>query len=361
VTGPRRRRPRSGRVALVAGVVLAGGVAAAAAGLHPGLPGGGGRNNVASALPAATAQVSRQTLLDAQTEDGTLGYGATRTVSAKQAGTITALPAVGTVVKRGQALYAVDNAKVVLLYGKLPAYRALQAGVEGTDVKQFEQSLKALGYSGFTVDDEYGSSTAAAVKEWQADLDLEETGRVDLGRIVYAEGPVRVDGHEKEVGDAAQPGGPLLTFTGTARVVTVELDVNDARLARKGAKVAVTLPDSKKVDGKITIVETVIKPASGQDPATTKINVTVAIDDEKALTGLNEASVRVGFTASERKDVLTVPVAALVALAEGGYGVQVVNGTSTRIVAVHTGLFASGRVEVSGDGLAEGMTVGVPA
>jgi hypothetical protein len=41
--------------------------------------------------------------------------------------------------------------------------------------------------------------------------------------------------------------------------------------------------------------------------------------------------------------------------------VQVVDGTTTRVVAVKTGLFAGGRVEVSGDGLAEGMTVGMPS
>ena len=58
--------------------------------------------------------------------------------------------------------------------------------------------------------------------------------------------------------------------------------------------------------------------------------------------------------------MLTVPVAALVALAEGGYGVEVVDGRRTRYVAVETGLFAGGRVEVTGDGLAEGMTVGMP-
>jgi hypothetical protein len=38
-----------------------------------------------------------------------------------------------------------------------------------------------------------------------------------------------------------------------------------------------------------------------------------------------------------------------------------VDATTTRIVAVKTGLFASGRVEVSGDGLTEGMTVGMPS
>jgi multidrug efflux system membrane fusion protein len=59
--------------------------------------------------------------------------------------------------------------------------------------------------------------------------------------------------------------------------------------------------------------------------------------------------------------VLTVPVAALLALSEGGYGVQVVEGTGTRIVAVETGLFADGRVEISGSGIAAGTNVGVPS
>jgi hypothetical protein len=69
----------------------------------------------------------------------------------------------------------------------------------------------------------------------------------------------------------------------------------------------------------------------------------------------------VAFTASKVENVLTVPVAALLALAEGGYGVQIVEGGTTKIVGVKTGLFAGGQVEVSGDGLAEGQVVGMPA
>jgi hypothetical protein len=60
------------------------------------------------------------------------------------------------------------------------------------------------------------------------------------------------------------------------------------------------------------------------------------------------------------KNVLSVPIEALLALKEGGYGLQVVEGGSTRVIAVEVGMFASGRVEVSGDGVAEGMKVGVP-
>ncbi|WP_309244468.1 peptidoglycan-binding protein [Micromonospora parastrephiae] len=316
--------------------------------------------------PAATAAITRQTLADAQTADGELGYGATRTATAKLSGTITGLPATGSTVRRGRALYLVDNEEVVLLYGGLPAYRTLAPGVEGPDVAQFERNLKALGYGGFTVDDEYTGATADAVRDWQEDLGLAETGRVEQGRIVYADGEVRVESHQADVGALAQPGQAVLTYTGTSRVVTVELDVDDQRLAKRNAKATVKLPDGRAVAGTISTVETVIQAgaagANGQSgEAETKIEVTVAVADPKALAGFDQASADVTFTASERRDVLTVPVAALLALAEGGYGVEVVDGDASRIVAVTTGLFADGRVEVSGTGVAEGMTVVIPA
>jgi hypothetical protein len=127
--------------------------------------------------------------------------------------------------------------------------------------------------------------------------------------------------------------------------------------------VTITLPDGRDVAGKIERLETVIETGAGgngQDEPETVIEVTIAARDPKELAGFDQASVDVTFTAAERKDVLTVPVAALLALAEGGYGVELVEGNTTRIVAVRTGLFASGRVEISGDGLVEGATVGMP-
>jgi multidrug efflux system membrane fusion protein len=57
--------------------------------------------------------------------------------------------------------------------------------------------------------------------------------------------------------------------------------------------------------------------------------------------------------------VLAVPVGALLALAEGGYGLEVVRGGTSAVVAVDTGMFADGKVEVSGGGIAEGTVVGV--
>ncbi|MEV6345092.1 peptidoglycan-binding protein [Actinoplanes sp. NPDC051851] len=323
---------------------------------------GGNENGAAQAsstLPAATADVTKETLIDQESHDGSLAYADTSSIGTRLSGTVTGLAAAGSTVKRGQALFKIDNRPVLLLYGSLPAYRALAPGVEGADVKQFEKNLWALGYRGFTVDDEYTGATADAVEEWQEDRGLDETGTVELGRVVYGSGAVRVTSLSAELGSTAQPGTAILTTSGMGRVATVELDVDDQRLAKKGTSVDVTLPDGSTVKGKITEIETVVEESDSPDgDDTTKIDVTIAFS--KAPQGLDEAAVSVEFVASQRKDVLTVPVNALLALAEGGYGLQVVDGTSTRTIAVETGLFADGRVEVSGGGVAEGMKVGVP-
>ncbi|GAA4467998.1 peptidoglycan-binding protein [Phytohabitans houttuyneae] len=349
------KRRRRGRVFLAAGVaVAAAGGTAAAVTLDRGASGTAG----GSTLPPATAQVQRSTLVDAETVDGTLGYGTETAVTPRLRGTVTWLPAAGATVKRGGRLYGVDDTPVVLLRGTLPLYRPLTPGVEGADVKQFEQNLAALGYDGFTVDEEYTDSTADAVREWQEDLGAPETGAVEVGRVAYAAGDVRIYEVRGQVGDPAG-GQAVLSYTGTTRVVTADLDVDQQRLAGKGAAVSVTLPDGRTVQGEVAAVETVIELGDGQNQEPeTKLEVTVSVADQKGLGTLDRAAVDVSFTAEKREGVLSVPVAALLALAEGGYGVQVVEGTATRIVPVEIGMFSGGRVEVTGE-LSEGVTVGV--
>ncbi|WP_084557693.1 peptidoglycan-binding protein [Hamadaea tsunoensis] len=354
-----RRRRRRGKAAAGAAAVVV--VAGAAAAATIGFGGHGPSTPAAAGLPPSTAQVTRQTLDDTQSEDGDLAFGPTTSLKVRLPGTVTSLPYSETVVARGKALYKVDNTPVVLMYGTVPAYRELGTGAKGADVRQLEQNLKALGYKGFTVDDKFTSETAAAVKDWQDDLGLTKTGRVELGRVVFSPGAVRVDSVSADLGGEAQPGQEVLAYTGTVRVVTVKLDVADQRLARKGAKVSVRLPDGKTVNGKIDRVTTKIESSDSPNGGTeTKIEVLISLDDAQAVAGFTAASVHVEFTAGQRTGVLTVPVGALVALSEGGYGVEVVEGSATHYAKVETGLFANGRVEVTGDGIAEGTTVGMP-
>lgn len=347
---PRRRHPL--RVAAWTGGVslLAAAVAAAAIGF-----GGKGTGTAAAArTPPATAKVTRATLTETKTVDGTLGYGDTRTISASGQGVITWLPAEGAVITRGHAVYSVDADRRPLLYGTMPLYRTLQDGVSGKDVEELERNLAKLGYTGFTVDDEFTSATAQAVKDWQDDLGVEQTGQIKPGDVVIAPGPLRVASLKHARGDQAT--GPVLTATGPTRQVLVNLDVVDEHLVKRGTKATVELPDGTTVKGRITSVGKVATQTGNGDDATTTIEVKVSVSGLKK--GFDAAPVDVTIVAEQRGNVLSVPVGALVALAEGGYGVQVVQGSTTRYVAVKTGMFADGQVEVTG--VDEGATVAVP-
>ncbi|MEW2357631.1 peptidoglycan-binding protein [Spirillospora sp. NPDC029432] len=334
------------------GVVVAAGAGLATAGL-----GGGGEAPAArGALPPATAPIERTTLVETRTVDGTLGYGTARTVSGT-GGTVTWLARAGTAVARGRWAYKIDNRPVPLLYGPLPLYRTLAGGTEGPDVRQFERNLRALGYTGFTVDEDYGAATAAAVRRWQEDLGLPETGKVAPGSVLVVPGEIRVAERKAAVGDRA--GGAILTYTGTTRKVSVDLDVQYQRLAKEGAGVTIELPDGATTKGTITGVGRVAKEGRGDEPTT--VAVTVAVRGQGALGTYDKAPVEVHLTAGRHADVLAVPIAALLARPGGGYSVQVVENGRARTVPVETGAFSEGRVEISGAGLAEGMKVGVPA
>jgi peptidoglycan hydrolase-like protein with peptidoglycan-binding domain len=308
-----------------------------------------------SGVPAATAVITRTTLTRTETVAGTLGYGDETTVKARAGGTVTWLPGPGKVIGQGRPVYRADGRPVVLLHGSAPLYRTLHSGLTGADVALLERNLDALGYDGFTVDRDYTGATADAVRRWQDDLGLPENGRVEPERVVVMPGAVRVSARRLALGDPAS--GAVLTCTGTTRMITVHLDVARQHLVREGLPATVELPDGKQVRGKVDSVGTVA--TEGEESTT--VDVVVSVADQKKLGTLDRAPVDVKLRAEERPDVLTVPVAALVALAEGGYGVRVVDGTTTRYVAVDTGMFAGGRVEITGSGLTEGLAVGVPA
>jgi len=335
---------------------------------------GDNRNDTASAqttVDTGTATVVRKTLTEQDTVDGTLGYGDARGVVNRGQGTITGIAPVGSVVDRNGVLYHLDAKPVRLLHGDTPAYRRMADGMpDGADVRQVEDNLKALGHFKGKPDATWDAATTAAVKKWQkanGEDQEDQDGVIEDGEVVFLPGAARIAKHKADIGSTAQPGGAVLDVTGTTRLVDVDLDARRQRLAKQGAKVEVELPDGKTTSGTITSVGTVATAPSGgsddsqpgggggdEDPT---IPVVVTLDDPNAGGNLDGAPVDVRLTSESRENVLAVPVNALLALAEGGYGVEQPNGS---LVKVETGMFDDGYVEISGDGVREGMTVVVP-
>jgi multidrug efflux pump subunit AcrA (membrane-fusion protein) len=167
----------------------------------------------------------------------------------------------------------------------------------------------------------------------------------------------------------------VAAISSTSRVATVDLAAESADIARVGNKVEIELPSGRTVKGTISEVGKVARTAgsgstgsggsngsSGSSGEAT-ITVTIKVDNPRGTGDLDQTPVRVDFVKQRKRGVLAVPVTALVALAEGGYAVEVADATTnaTRLVRVTTGLFAGGLVEVSGAGLREGQQVVVPA
>jgi peptidoglycan hydrolase-like protein with peptidoglycan-binding domain len=348
-------------VAAAAGVVLCG-----AAWWTSARAGGQGGDQDRGEVATTTAAVTRRDLRATEAVDGTLGYGETRLLANQRQGTVTALPEEGSVVTRGRSLYRVDGKPVPLLYGRLPAWRALSVGVDdGPDVRQLEQSLVALGYDpdrAVTVDSHFTWATRAAVRRWQEALGLEETGSVQPGDAVWQPGPVRVASRKAAVGDSARPGSPVLEVTDTTRRVTIDLDASRQPYVHAGDRVDLELPGGRTTTGRVASVGKVatVPAGDGTGEGDPTVELVVSLDHPKATGRLDQAPVDASITTEVRKGVLAVPVSALLALAEGGYAVEVERDGHRQLVGVETGLFADGQVEVEGQGLRAGDRVVVP-
>ncbi|SEK92472.1 peptidoglycan-binding protein [Streptacidiphilus jiangxiensis] len=350
-----------------------------------------GRSAAPAAAPAhlVTAPVTRADLRQYQQIDGTLGYADSYDVpAAPGGGTLTWLPSVGDRISEGSRVYEVDGLPVPLVYGSVPLWRTLEVGVDdGPDVRELKRALRALGYGPDLADDDhYSQATADAVGQWQSDLGRPQTGTLAPGQVVVEPGQVRVTGVRAVLGAPAT--GVLLSLSSTRRLVTVPLPVDQQQLARAGAAVTVALPGGATVTGHIADVGTVASTggsgaaggangptgasgSGGTDPGSTAASgsvqgatlpVHITLDQPNAAGSLDGAPVTVSFTSEVHTGVLTVPVSALLALAGGGYAVERVgSGGTTTLLPVTLGMFAQGRVEVSGPGLTPGLPVEVPS
>lgn len=297
-----------------------------------------------------------------------LGAAEAAATSYGSSSSYTKLPGPGAVIRRGQALFAINGQPTLLLYGSTPAWRAFRAGMSpGADVAELNENLRALGY-GAPNGDGFTSATSSAISALQQARGLAPTGSLLLGSVVFEPGALRVAAVTPTVGTPVQPGA-VLTATSTRHDVSVQLDAAQQSEVKVGDRVTVTLPDNSTTPGVVSSVGKVATtPPSDQNggggSSTPTIDVEVRLLHPSAAGHLDKAPVEVSITEQSVHDVLAVPVEALVALAGGGYAVEAVEpGGAHQLVAVSVGLFddAQGLVQVAGHGLAAGQHVVVPA
>jgi hypothetical protein len=167
----------------------------------------------------------------------------------------------------------------------------------------------------------------------------------------------------------------ILQTNSTQLIVTVDLDAAKQSEAKVGENVTVEMPTGNTVDGKITAVSSVAQSSSGSasgggsaaggsggsgaaggSSSSSTVPVTIKLKGHQRGTGLDQASVSVNFAQAKARNVLSVPVTALLATSGGGYEVQEATAPY-KFIPVTTGLFAAGYVQLSGAGIHPGLQV----
>ncbi len=319
------------------------------------------RSRPPAAAPAVpqvkTTTVRTGDLANTRSLSANLGFGAPRPVKGSGTGTVTKLPAVGDVAERGGVLYRVDDQPVTTFFGATPFFRKLEApGTKGSDVAVLMDNLAALGHQvGTRPDDdtkaEFTPRVVTALKKWQKAIGVEQTGTLEVGRVLVLDGPARVASVKAQLG--ATPTEELFEITPTTRLVTARVPLSEAGGVEVAAPVRVVLLGGGETPGRIGSV-TPLPPAQEGRSGEPEVEVVVTLDQPDDVDGLETAPVQVRITTESRTGVLTVPLEALIALKEGGYAVQLPDG---ELKAVRTGLYSQNEVEISGDGIVDGMRV----
>ncbi len=281
--------------------------------------------------------------------------------STMPSGTVTDAPDVGDILGHTDRLFVLEGNPVTLFVTDVPFYRTLSTGSIGADVQVLEETLTSLGFDangGLVVDDTFDDATREALVAWQGSIGAPLDGVLNIGEVMVTENPIRIAATHISVGSNVQPGTAIFTPSTSTSVVSVRLSASDQDLVVIGDSVIVVMPNGDREPASVTSVGTI---AIRSQEFGTYFEVEVTLDRQGAATGLDEAPVDVEIVEDRAENVLAVPVAALLALAEGGYAVEIDAGSGgTTLVRVETGMYAGGSVEITSSELDDGMLVVIP-
>ena len=270
-----------------------------------------------------------------------LGFdGAYQVAHQGQAGILTSAARPGAVVRRGGVLYRVEQPTGTAAVRHHSGVPGLAAGMpDGPDVNQVERNLAALRLDPGQVDQRFTGATAAAIRRWQARWGLpawQRTGTLPLGTVVFAPAALRIGQVPAVVGTSVAPDAPVLAATSTRRVVTAQVPADRQSLVHPGDKVTVTVSGaSAPVPGTVERVGRGRRHARDQPgcgrwsrrwlPAAA-VTVTVRADLPAGGPDLDQAPAQLAITTAAHRDVLLVPVVALLPAPGDGYQVRLASG-----------------------------------
>ena len=345
-------------------------VAAITLGLLGGIDSDNGPDEKPTAVTSLrnTATVIKTDFVEETEVDGTLGFGDVESLPNLSSGIVTWLPEPGTVIGFGDVIYKINDEPVILLHGTMPMFRDIDENTSGAlDVAQLQTYFVELGFSDvypvtksaydLSADRYITSVTLSQIEQWQESVGADRTGVVKKSQIVFRSEAFRVDAVTARLGQSIN-GGSLVNITEARRVVTVHLDTELGGLMAMGDVVEVELPDGKSVEGTVTHVADVATRIGQGQQQTTYLDVIIELLGSG--TSFDQSPVTVKVEEVLEQEAVAVPIAALLALAEGGYGLEVLDPDNTvRLVGVELGTFHGNQVSIS-RGVQPGQSVIVP-
>ena len=270
----------------------------------------------------------------------------------------------GSVVDAAEAL-AIENAQKA--YDE--ALESYNNGVDAAQALAIENAQKAYDEAL----ESYNKGVDKAAELQQAEEELEElqlaakSETFSPTNALASETPIIVGSYITSEGSVVAANSQMYNISSTGVEVVFQIDASDQDIVSVGDSVEVELPSEDRIKATISYIDPVVTQGQNGDFIEVKLDIS-STEDVKVY---DQAPVDVFVTSEVSQDVLYVPVNALIALAEGGYALEIYNGESevgvfegvsgvdTTYVGVEIGVFTDGFVEVSGN-ISEGMIVVVP-
>lgn len=315
---------------------------------------------LAATAEPATYEVVEQTIGRSIQFAATAEWKAAPLVRGATSGVVTSVEfASGDQVEASDVLFTVNLRPAVVAAGDVPAFRDLQTGDRGADVRQLEAMLAGLGLLDAAPDEEFDETTAASVRAWQESLGMEPDGIVRHGDVLFTpELPVRVVATEALIVGGTLAGGEVVVSSlAPAPTVVVPLTVEQRNLVPLSGTVWLTYPEG-------TWEAVIARVAEASEQGVELLNLVLEAPDGgpvcgDACTGWIPSTGRTSFQADIEVVPETtgpvIPVAAIVTDPGGGQSVRLTDGTQVEIEV----LASTGGLAVV-DGIEPGEVVVLP-
>ena len=294
------------------------------------------------------------------TSASTTASGSSASASGVVSGIVFAAGATPTTLQR---LLSISGAPVYAFVSPTPLYATLStslaSGAQRSNVAALQRALKAHGYYSGTLNGDFGASTETALKDWQADQGLSQTGQVTTSQFVWVPKGAVLESWSVALGGRVSSGTALATVYYprdlVAQALVTQADVSSLKV---GQKAALTIDGDTTDPFTATITSIGSQPASSSSSGGSTSTVDYTVDlAPHGLPSLAKSGMTGSLTVTiaSRSNVLLVPTSAVSGSSSSTFVRVMINGVPT-YRQVTTGMATSSLTQIT-SGLQAGEVV----